>query len=85
MWTELKNQLSAALAATIQERFGVEHQPVLEVPPRRDLGDLSSPAATATELSWPSGCDPGADELHLRSFTLQDTAFFRNDGKDGNG
>ncbi len=44
MWTELKNQLSAALAATIQERFGVEHQPVLEVPPRRDLGDLSSPA-----------------------------------------
>src|SRR3954454_4121157 len=44
MWTELKNQLTAALAATIQERFGVEHQPVLEVPPRRDLGDLSSPA-----------------------------------------
>jgi arginyl-tRNA synthetase len=44
MWTELKNRLSAALAATIQERFGVEHQPVLEVPPRRELGDLSSPA-----------------------------------------
>jgi arginyl-tRNA synthetase len=45
MWTELKNRLSAELAATIQERFGVEHTPVLEVPPRRELGDLSSPAA----------------------------------------
>src|SRR5258706_1992729 len=44
MWTELKNLLSAALAATIQERFGIDHQPVLEVPPRRELGDLSSPA-----------------------------------------
>ncbi|HEX3555470.1 MAG TPA: arginine--tRNA ligase [Thermoanaerobaculia bacterium] len=44
MWTELKNRLSAELAATIQERFGVAHQPVLEVPPRRELGDLSSPA-----------------------------------------
>jgi len=29
----------------IQERFGVAHEPVLEVPPRRELGDLSSPAA----------------------------------------
>ncbi|HEV2846096.1 MAG TPA: arginine--tRNA ligase [Thermoanaerobaculia bacterium] len=36
--------MAAELAATIQERFGVEHQPVLEVPPRRELGDLSSPA-----------------------------------------
>jgi arginyl-tRNA synthetase len=44
MWTELKKRLSAELAATIQERFGVEHEPVLEVPPRRELGDLSSPA-----------------------------------------
>src|SRR4029079_2795985 len=45
MWRELKNRLSAELAATIRERFGVEHVPVLEVPPRRELGDLSSPAA----------------------------------------
>ena len=44
MWTELKDRLSAELAATIEERFGVAHQPVLEVPPRRELGDLSSPA-----------------------------------------
>jgi arginyl-tRNA synthetase len=45
MWTELKNRLSAELAATIRERFDVQHEPVLEVPPRRELGDLSSPAA----------------------------------------
>src|SRR5262245_6086294 len=44
MWTELKRELAAALAATIRDRFGVEHEPVLEVPPRRELGDLSSPA-----------------------------------------
>ncbi len=44
MWTELKKKLAAELAATIEERFGVRHEPVLEVPPRRELGDLSSPA-----------------------------------------
>ncbi|HEV8581522.1 MAG TPA: arginine--tRNA ligase [Thermoanaerobaculia bacterium] len=44
MWTELKRGLAAALAATIRERFAVDHEPVLEVPPRRELGDLSSPA-----------------------------------------
>ncbi len=45
MWAELRRELAAGLAATIRERFGVEHAPVLEVPPRRDLGDLSTPAA----------------------------------------
>jgi arginyl-tRNA synthetase len=45
MWTELKAQLAEELARTIREAFGVEHQPVLEVPPRRELGDLASPAA----------------------------------------
>ncbi len=45
MWTELKKKLAAELAATIEERFGVRHEPLLEVPPRRELGDLSSPAA----------------------------------------
>jgi arginyl-tRNA synthetase len=44
MWTGLKRELAAHLAATIQERFGVEHEPILEVPPRRELGDLSTPA-----------------------------------------
>ncbi|HYG65242.1 MAG TPA: arginine--tRNA ligase, partial [Thermoanaerobaculia bacterium] len=45
MWPELKQQLSREIARAIQERFGVEHTPVLEVPPRRELGDLASPAA----------------------------------------
>ena len=45
MWMELKAGLAADLAGVIQERFGVAHEPVLEVPPRRELGDLSSPAA----------------------------------------
>src|SRR6185295_11625456 len=45
MWSGLKTELAARLAATIRERFGIEHAPVLEVPPRRDLGDLSTPAA----------------------------------------
>lgn len=45
MWMELKKGLAADLAGVIRERFGVAHEPVLEVPPRRELGDLSSPAA----------------------------------------
>jgi arginyl-tRNA synthetase len=44
MWTELKVRLAADLARVIRERFGVEHEPLLEVPPRRELGDLASPA-----------------------------------------
>jgi arginyl-tRNA synthetase len=45
MWTELKTHLAGEIARAIQERCGVEHTPVLEVPPRRELGDLASPAA----------------------------------------
>jgi arginyl-tRNA synthetase len=45
MWTELKSELAGEVARAIRERFGVEHAPALEVPPRRELGDLASPAA----------------------------------------
>jgi arginyl-tRNA synthetase len=45
MWGDLKKELTDSLANTIRERFGLEHAPVLEVPPRRELGDLASPAA----------------------------------------
>jgi arginyl-tRNA synthetase len=45
MWTELKTQLAGEIARAIRESFGVDHAPVLEVPPRRELGDLASPAA----------------------------------------
>jgi arginyl-tRNA synthetase len=44
MWQDLRNDLSAELARVIRERFGVDHPPALEVPPRRELGDLACPA-----------------------------------------
>jgi arginyl-tRNA synthetase len=44
MWTELRQELATEVARAIQERFAVAHQPVIEVPPRRELGDLASPA-----------------------------------------
>jgi arginyl-tRNA synthetase len=44
MWTEMKTHLAGEIARAIKESFGVEHAPVLEVPPRRELGDLASPA-----------------------------------------
>src|SRR5436309_7627431 len=45
MWTELKARLAGEIARAIRESFGVDHAPALEVPPRRELGDLASPAA----------------------------------------
>jgi arginyl-tRNA synthetase len=45
MWTELKTHLAGEIARAIRESCGVEHAPALEVPPRRELGDLASPAA----------------------------------------
>ncbi|MEP7010241.1 MAG: arginine--tRNA ligase [Acidobacteriota bacterium] len=45
MWRELNSQLKQEMTRAIRGRFGVEHDPVLEVPPRRELGDLAFPAA----------------------------------------
>ncbi len=42
---ELKNRLAGLLKERIAEAFGVEHEPVVQVPPRRALGDLASPVA----------------------------------------
>ncbi|HEV3075194.1 MAG TPA: arginine--tRNA ligase, partial [Thermoanaerobaculia bacterium] len=44
MWTELRDELAREVARAIQERFGVSHEPVVEVPPRRELGDFATPA-----------------------------------------
>src|SRR6202166_247564 len=44
MWTELRDELAREVARAIQERFGVTHRPVVEVPPRRELGDFATPA-----------------------------------------
>ena len=44
MWKDWKSRLASELARVIRDRFGVEHHPVIEVAPRRELGDLASPA-----------------------------------------
>jgi arginyl-tRNA synthetase len=45
MLSDFKSELSALLADRIQALFGVEYDPIVEVPPRRELGDLAFPAA----------------------------------------
>lgn len=42
---ELRQEIAARIAARIRDRYGVEHVPVVELPPRRELGDLAFPAA----------------------------------------
>ncbi len=42
---ELKTELAAAVKQRIEELFAVEHDPVVQLPPRRDLGDLAFPAS----------------------------------------
>jgi arginyl-tRNA synthetase len=41
----LKDELSGRIAERIAALYGLEHDPVVEVPPRRELGDLAFPAA----------------------------------------
>ncbi|MDX1999234.1 MAG: arginine--tRNA ligase [Thermoanaerobaculia bacterium] len=45
MLTELKKDLGNRVAARIRDLYGIDHEPLVEVPPRRELGDLSFPAA----------------------------------------
>jgi len=45
MFAAEKRRLTAGLAEAIRGRYGVEHAPVAEIPPRRALGDLAFPAA----------------------------------------
>jgi len=40
----IKRQLAASLAREIHDRYGIDHDPVVEIPPRRSLGDLALPA-----------------------------------------
>ncbi|MEZ5332895.1 MAG: arginine--tRNA ligase [Thermoanaerobaculia bacterium] len=39
-----KDEISRRVAARIHRLFGVDHVPVVEIPPRRELGDLAFPA-----------------------------------------
>jgi arginyl-tRNA synthetase len=44
MLSGLRQELARRLAGRIRELYGVEHAPVVETPPRRELGDLAFPA-----------------------------------------
>lgn len=44
MLSTLKNELQKAIREGIAKAFDVDHEPVIEVPPRRELGDLAAPA-----------------------------------------
>ena len=44
MLVELKSQIARLLGERIGDLYGVDHSPVIEVPPRRELGDLAAPA-----------------------------------------
>ncbi|MEO8276806.1 MAG: arginine--tRNA ligase [Thermoanaerobaculia bacterium] len=43
MFRALKQQLAASLKGEISRQFGIDHDPIAEVPPRRALGDLAFP------------------------------------------
>jgi len=45
MLSGLKTELSQRIAERIKAVLGVDHDPIVEVPPRRELGDLAFPAA----------------------------------------
>jgi arginyl-tRNA synthetase len=45
MLRALEQAITAEIKRGIAQSFGIEHQPVLETPPRRELGDLAAPAA----------------------------------------
>ncbi len=55
MLQSYRQELVTVVAARIREVYGLDHQPVVEVPPRRELGDLAFPAALhlARELKKP--------------------------------
>ncbi len=63
MWKELISQLKQEMARAIAERFGVDHDPILEVPPRRELGDLAFPAALQLARTLKKNPRQIADEL----------------------
>src|SRR3954468_101811 len=44
MWGAMRSELQEIVRQAIRARFGIEHEPVVEVPPRRELGDFAFPA-----------------------------------------
>ncbi|MEJ2084979.1 MAG: arginine--tRNA ligase, partial [Acidobacteriota bacterium] len=45
MLADLRNELVGLVKRRIDAVFGVEHEPIAEIPPRRELGDFAFPAA----------------------------------------
>lgn len=45
MLAKLKSELAELIEKRISAVYGVKHSPVVEIPPRRDLGDFAFPAA----------------------------------------
>jgi len=43
MLTRIRDQARSRIAARIRELYGLEHDPIAEIPPRRELGDLAFP------------------------------------------
>ncbi len=52
MWEAVREELRRRVADRVRDAFGIDHEPVVEVPPRRELGDLAFPAGLhlASEL-----------------------------------
>ncbi|MEM7583150.1 MAG: arginine--tRNA ligase [Acidobacteriota bacterium] len=44
LFQELKHELASILRQHIRDVFDVDHEPVVQMPPRRELGDLAFPA-----------------------------------------
>jgi len=78
MLEKVKGELAKTVADHIQKVYGIEHSPVVEVPPRRDLGDLAvtaplhlarelkkNPRQIATELAESLPLPPGAREVRV--------------------
>lgn len=58
-----KRQLAAGLREEIRRKFGLDHEPVVELPPRRSLGDLALPAPLHLAKSLKRKPREIADEL----------------------
>jgi arginyl-tRNA synthetase len=66
MLTSIQHQLREALTTSIRELYGVDHEPVVEVPPRRELGDLAFPAPLHLARAVRKAPRAIADELLAR-------------------
>jgi len=60
-WQEV---LTSAVAATIRDLYGIEHEPITLTPPKRDLGDFAFPAAMSLARELRRNPREIATEIH---------------------